>query len=71
MIELVEGNTTRTRSEFENELNENKVQFVRISLNMRSLNLEGGGGEIYSWVVKTESAKSWPNFNWRGGGGLF
>ena len=25
-----EGDTTRTRSKFENELNENKVQFVRI-----------------------------------------
>ena len=24
------GNTTRTRSEFENELRENKVQFARI-----------------------------------------
>ena len=26
----MEGDTTRTRPEFENELNENKVQFVRI-----------------------------------------
>ena len=26
----MEGDTTRTRSEFENELNENKVQFARI-----------------------------------------
>ena len=26
----VEGDTTRTRSEFENELDENKVQFARI-----------------------------------------
>ena len=26
----VEGDTTRTRSEFENELKENKVQFVGI-----------------------------------------
>ena len=26
----MEGDTTRTRSEFKNELNENQVQFVRI-----------------------------------------
>ena len=27
---MVKGDTTRTRSEFENELDENKVQFLRI-----------------------------------------
>ena len=27
----------------------------------------GGGG--YSWIVKTQSAKSWPNFNFWGEGG--
>ena len=41
------------------------TQSTKIWLN---LNWEGGG--VYSWAVKTQSAKFWPTFISGGGGGI-